>query len=143
MIKKLLLIVLSITSLIAEVDLSTAMLYKADITATQAYNMQQNGTLLIDTRTIREYRNLHAKGSINIPVFKEKNSKRVFNKNFVKKINSILNDNTNSKIILICRSGARTKLASNILAYNKFTNVYNVKSGFAYDWLKAKLPVEK
>ena len=119
------------------------MLYKADISAQQAYDMQQQGVLLIDTRTVREYKTLHPKGAINIPVFKEQNRQRVFNKQFAYEVYEALNKNQNKKVILICRSGSRTKLASNLLAYNKFTNVYNVKSGFQYDWIKVNLPVEK
>ncbi|KAB7884379.1 rhodanese-like domain-containing protein, partial [Poseidonibacter ostreae] len=51
--------------------------------------------------------------------------------------------NIHKKIILICRSGSRTKLASNLLAEQGFSNIYNVRYGFQYDWLKVKLPTEK
>lgn len=143
MIKKLLLTVIFMSSLFAEVDFRTAKLYKADINSKQAYKMQQTGILVVDVRTIKEYKTLHPKGAINIPVFYEKKGQRVFNKNFLNEIYIALNKNLNQSIILICRSGSRTKLASNLLANNEFTNVYNVKNGFAYDWLKVNLPTEK
>ena len=143
MIKKILLLVVFISTLFAQVDFRNANLYKADINSTQAYEMQQNGVLLIDVRTVKEYKTLHAKNSVNIPVFYEKNGQRVFNKSFLNQIYQVLNKKSNKKVILICRSGSRTKLASNLLAHNNFTNVYNVKDGFIYDWVKVKLPVEK
>lgn len=143
MVKKILFLTLFISYVWGEVDFRTATLYKADITANKAYELQKQGTLLIDTRTISEYKELHPKGSINIPVFYEKKGQRVFNQNFLYEVYNALNKNLDKEVILICRSGSRTKLASNLLAHNKFNNVYNVKEGFAYDWVKEKLPVEK
>lgn len=131
------------SALFAEVDFQNAMLYKGDIDSKQAYNMQQKGSLLIDVRTKREFINLRAKDSINIPVFYEQNGQRVFNRNFAQEIYDAVKQDLNKEIILICRSGSRTKLASNLLAYQGFKNVYNIKEGFAYDWKKVNLPTEK
>jgi len=131
------------TTLFAQVDFQNAMLYKADIDSKTAYEMQKNGVLLVDVRTKPEFKNSRAKNSINIPVFYAQNGKRVFNKSFLNEIYAALNQDLNKKIILICRSGSRTKLAANILAYQGFKNVYNIKTGFQYDWLKVKLPIEK
>lgn len=146
MIKKLLLIcTIFIGSLFAneQVDLRNAMLYKADIDSKTAYDMQQKGALLIDVRTKKEFNESRAKDSINIPVFYAKNGQRVFNKEFLSQVYNQANKNIKREVILICRSGSRTKLASNLLAYNGFTNIYNIKNGFAYDWSKTNLPVEK
>lgn len=144
MLKKLVFTFFIFTSaLFSQVDFQNAMLYKADIDSKTAYKMQQEGVLLIDVRTKREFKTLRAKKSINIPIFYEQKGKRVFNKNFLNEMYSILDKNINKKVILICRSGSRTKLASNLLAYQGFKNVYNVKYGFQYDWLKVKLPTEK
>ena len=144
--KLLLIILLMFTSLFVnakEVDFYNSMFYKADINSHKAYEMQQKGALLIDVRTKREFNTLRAKDSINIPLFYEKNKQRVFNKNFLTHIYLEAKKDVNKQIILICRSGSRTKLASNLLAYNGFTDIYNVKKGFEYDWSKTKLPVEK
>lgn len=143
MIRTFFLISLVFTSLFAQTDFRTAMLYKADISANKAYELQQKGILLIDTRTRKEYQTLHAKGAINIPVFNEQKGQRIFNKNFLNEIYAALKENLHEEVILICRSGSRTKLASNLLAHNHFTNVYNVKYGFQYDWIKQNLPVER
>lgn len=135
---------LTFTSLWAQPDLSKANLYKADIDSHTAYKMQQEeGVLIVDVRTKREYAYSHAKGSVNIPVFNEQFGQRVFNKNFVEQIDYALKGDMDKKVILICRTGSRTKFASNLLAYEGFSNVYNIKQGFAYDWSKTELPVEK
>ncbi|MGB6328384.1 MAG: rhodanese-like domain-containing protein [Halarcobacter sp.] len=131
------------SSLFAQVDFQKAMLYKADINSKTAYEMQKKGSLIIDVRTKREFQTLRAKDSINIPVFYEQKGKRVFNKNFAQEVYAALNGDLNKEAILICRSGSRTKLASNLLSFQGFKNVYNIKNGFAYDWTKVKLPVEK
>lgn len=131
------------SALFAEIDFQNAMLYKADINSSSAYKMQEKGSLLIDVRTKGEFQTLRAKDSINIPVFYAQNGQRVFNKNFAQEIYNASNGDLNKKIILICRSGSRTKLASNFLAYQGFKNIYNIKNGFAYDWQKVNLPTEK
>lgn len=131
------------TFLNAQINYNTAKLYKDDISSTQAYKMQQNGALLIDVRTKAEFKELRAKASINIPVFYAKNGKRVFNRNFLNEVYDLSNKNLSKEIILICRSGSRTVVASNILAQNGFTDIYNIKYGFKYDWEKIKLPTEK
>ncbi|MGA1931195.1 rhodanese-like domain-containing protein [Arcobacter sp. YIC-464] len=143
-IKVMLGILLSMTFLFSqEINYQTAKLYKDDISSKKAYEMQQNGALLIDVRTKAEFNESRAKDSYNIPIFYEKNKQRVFNKNFLKEIYLYSNKNLNRQIILICRSGSRTKLASNLLASQGFKNIYNVKYGFVYDWLKVNLPISK
>jgi rhodanese-related sulfurtransferase len=144
--KKTLLILVFVTlTLFAnnKIDYNTAKIYKDDISSTTAFTMQQEGALLIDVRTKSEFKELRAKGSINIPIFYAQKGQRVFNRNFLNEIYQVSNKNLDKKIILICRSGSRTKLASNLLAEQGFSNVYNVQQGFVYDWLKIKLPTEK
>lgn len=143
MMKKLVLLTLLVASLFAQVDLTKAMLYKADIDSKTAYQLQQKGVLLVDVRTKREFKFSHPKNALNIPIFFEKYGQRVLNKNFLNQIDYALGSDSDKPVILICRSGSRTKFASNILAQNGFTNVYNIKKGFSYDWIKVGLPVEK
>lgn len=142
--KKLLLgFILSFVVLFAQEDLTKASLYKADINSKTAFEMQQKGAILIDVRTKREFEFSHPKDAVNIPVFYEKFGQRVFNENFIEQIDYALKGNHDQEVILICRSGSRTKFAANILANDGFSNVYNIVSGFAYDWSKTDLPVEK
>lgn len=136
-------LLVTLSCLLAEVDLSSASLYKADINSQTAYEMQQKGAILIDVRTSREFEFSRPKDAINIPVFYEKAGQRVFNQDFVEQIDYALKGNHDKEVILICRSGSRTKFASNLLANEGFTNVYNIQQGFTYDWAKNNLPVEK
>lgn len=143
--KKLFILIFFISATLAnaQINYQTAKIYKEDISSNTAYTMQQDGGLLIDVRTKAEFNELRPKNSINIPIFNAKNGQRVFNKTFLNEIYEASNKNLNKKIILICRSGSRTKVASNLLAEQGFTNIYNVKTGFTYDWLRSKLPTEK
>lgn len=136
-------LILSLSCVFAEVDLSNASLYKADISSQTAYEMQQKGAILIDVRTPREFEFSRPKDAINIPVFFEKSGQRVFNQDFVEQIDYALKGNHDKEVILICRSGSRTKFASNLLANEGFSNVYNIQQGFTYDWAKNNLPTEK
>ena len=143
--KKYLFILIFITTALyanSQIDYRTAKIYKDDISSTTAFSMQQDGALLIDVRTKPEFKHLRAKGAINIPIFYAQKGKRVFNRNFLNEIYEISKKNVDKKIILICRSGSRTKLASNLLAEQGFTNIYNVQRGFQYDWLKVNLPTD-
>lgn len=120
-------------------------LYKADINAMQAYEMQKKGVLLVDVRTKREYAFSHPKDAVLVPVFFEKNGQRVYNNNFIEQVEYALGGDSDKPIMLICRSGSRTKYAANILADNGFGNVYNVVYGFATKggWLDSRLPIQK
>ncbi len=124
--------------------LSAASLYK-NIDSNEAYKLQQQGALLIDVRTKKEFQRLHAKGSVNIPIFEEKNGRREFNENFIAQIEYIAKDDYDKQIILICRSGARSAYAAEILGKSGFGSVYNVIKGFLMreGWLFYKLPTEK
>ncbi|MDY0328539.1 MAG: rhodanese-like domain-containing protein, partial [Arcobacteraceae bacterium] len=115
----------------------------ADITAIEAYKMQQNGVILVDTRTKKEYDFMHPKGAILIESYFEKDGQRVFNDDFVTQVEDLVSMNLSKEIVLICRSGSRSKKVATILAENGFSNIYNVKTGFVYDWIKEKLPIEK
>ncbi|NQY53381.1 MAG: rhodanese-like domain-containing protein [Campylobacteraceae bacterium] len=133
-----------ISSIFAQTDYYSAFLYKEDITAKKAYFLQTSeNVLIIDVRTKAEFKESRAKGSINIPLFKLIKKERIFNKNFLKEVFTVLNNDVNKKVILICRSGSRTKVASNLLAEQGFRNVYNVKKGFTYDWKINSLPITK
>ena len=137
-------ILFSISSVLLPIMLWALSLYQ-NIDSKEAYKLQHQGAVLIDVRTKKEFNRLHAKGAINIPVFFEKDKRREFNENFIAQIEYIINDDYNKPIILICRSGARSAYASEILGKNGFGKVYNVIHGFLMreGWLFYKLPVEK
>lgn len=139
MIKKVLILMLFTISCAFSQDTE----YKADITAREAYEMQKRGVILIDVRTKKEYDFMRPVNAILIESYFEIEGQRVFNENFVSQVEDLVKMDLSKEIILICRSGSRTKEVANLLAKNGFSNVYNVKNGFVYDWVKANLPTQK
>ncbi len=126
--------------LFAPYILTASILYD-NIDANKAYQKSKEGTVLIDVRTIKEYQSLHPKGAVNVPVYFEKNGERVLNEGFADAVEKSLDD-SDRPVIVICRTGSRTKDAAQILVDEGFSQVYNVTDGFANDWLKQDLPVE-
>lgn len=74
-------------------------------------------TILIDVRSIQEYKEYHIDGAICIPHYEIQNriEKEVTDKNAL--------------IIIYCQSGARSKNAMEILERKGYKNVYNIKNG--------------
>ncbi len=77
---------------------------------------------ILDVRTQEEYDAGHIKGSTLIPL-------QVIDK----RLNEIPKDR---KILVYCRTGHRSAQASEILANNGFTQVYNMKGGIT-GWTNA------
>ncbi len=90
-----------------------------DITITDAEQIIANtqDAVLIDVRSVQEYREYHIDGAICIPHFEIQNriEKEVTNKNTL--------------IIIYCQSGLRSKIAMEILLKKGYQNVYNIKNG--------------
>jgi len=147
---------------------SQELYYEDDISVKEAYEMQKKGAILIDVRTASEYIYAsHPVGAISIPIFeyrfnpkninlrvnfakKEINKANldaqklyeiipIENKNFLEDVKKVVKKLGNRAILIICRSGARSKYAANLLSKNGFNNVYNVEEGFL-GWKKEKLP---
>ncbi len=129
--------------------LAFAFSFKGDsfknIDAKEAYKLQQNGAVLIDVRTKKEFERGHAKGAIHIPIYEDKSGKAEFNQNFVAQVEYLVKDNYEKPIVLICRSGHRSATAAEILSKSGFSEVYNVLHGFLTPggWLYNKLPAER
>ncbi len=130
-------LILSVSALFAQQNL-----YKGDVNAKEAYKMQQNGTLIVDIRTQEEFDISRPKGAKHVP-FYTTFKPLTLNENFVNDIKEALGNDTSKEVILICRSGSRTKVAANMLAKEGFTNVYHVTRGFGLDWSRVDLPIEK
>lgn len=90
-----------------------------DITISEAEQIIANtpNAVLIDVRSVQEYREYHIDGAICIPHFEIQSriEKEVTNKS--------------SLIIIYCQSGLRSKLAMEILLKKGYQNVYNIKNG--------------
>jgi rhodanese-related sulfurtransferase len=74
--------------------------------------------LLIDVRTNDEHKEGHIIGSVLIPV--DQLEKRLCE----------INDFREKKVLVYCRSGARSNMAAGILKQNKFKKVFNLIGGF-------------
>ncbi|WP_281951044.1 rhodanese-like domain-containing protein [Nitrosophilus kaiyonis] len=144
--------------------------YEDDISPKEAYEMQKNGAILIDVRTPGEFIYAgHAIGAINIPIFyysfktkdiksrinfsklelkksKALDSHKMYeiipieNRNFLEDVKQVIKKFPNRALLIICRSGARSQYAANILAKNGINEVYNVEDGFIFGWKKSNLP---
>ncbi|MDD5159447.1 MAG: rhodanese-like domain-containing protein [Sulfuricurvum sp.] len=79
------------------------------------------------------------KGHIDIQ--KLYDAKEVFNKNFVTDVMSAMKMRHVDAVILVCRSGPRSKAAANLLAKEGIKS-YNLENGFMFGWKEAKLPFD-
>jgi len=102
-----------------------------DITPIEAREKIQKAknVLLLDVRTKEEFSEEHIKNALNIPV--QELEKRL----------DELKKYKNFEIIVYCRSGARSRRASEILVKNGFKFVYNLSGGII-EW-KKQFEVEK
>jgi len=83
---------------------------------------------IIDVRTKFEYKHGHIKNALNYKLGNEK---------------KIINDfGLNSKIILICKTGHRSRAAANRLVRSGYKNLYHLEGGMN-NWRKNKMPEEK
>ncbi|CUT02710.1 rhodanese-like domain-containing protein [Candidatus Chrysopegis kryptomonas] len=90
-----------------------------DITPVQAFEKlkKDKNVLLLDVRTREEFGAEHINGALNIPVQELENRLGELGKY------------KNFEIVVYCRSGNRSKRASEILVKNGFKKVYNLVGG--------------
>ncbi len=67
------------------------------------------------------------------------NPKETINKNFVSEVMKAMKLRNVSKVILVCRSGPRSKAAANMLA-KEGIEAYNLDDGFIFGWKEEKMP---
>ncbi|HEX5623171.1 MAG TPA: rhodanese-like domain-containing protein [Sulfuricurvum sp.] len=77
------------------------------------------------------------KGHVDIQ--KLYDAKEVMNKNFVNDVMRAMKLRNVDSVILVCRSGPRSKAAANILA-KEGIKAYNLDNGFMFGWKEAKMP---
>ena len=86
------------------------------------YTLQQmiredNTVILLDVRSMQEFKEGHLLGAINIPLGDLKNKA------------NLLISNHEQKVIVYCQMGGRSKKAINILYKMGFTNLYQLNGG--------------
>lgn len=89
-------------------------------TQIKAWNMIDDGALIVDVRTPGEFRSGHLPGAKLVPL-------NTINTNI-----TVLGSDKNRPIVVYCKSGSRSGRAESILKGAGFTNVYN---GGGYDSL--------
>ncbi|MFZ2969364.1 MAG: rhodanese-like domain-containing protein [Sulfuricurvum sp.] len=65
--------------------------------------------------------------------------KEVVNTNFVADVMKAMKLRKANSVILVCRSGPRSKAAANLLA-KEGIKAYNLEDGFMFGWKEAKMP---
>jgi rhodanese-related sulfurtransferase len=103
-----------------------------DLGSKTFYSMIQNekDIIILDVRTPQEYeKDGHIPNSILIPV--------QILPQYIKELEKF----KDKKVLVYCRSGNRSVLASKILEQNGFKKVYNLKYGII-DWKKQNFSVE-
>ena len=108
------------------------------ISPEEAYQLCQDDarTLLIDIRSSMEYLFVgHPVGAVHLPWIDE--PEWIINPHFAAEVRKLLLGGASSSdnddgvhIILICRSGKRSKEAGEVLLDAGLTNVYNIEQGF-------------
>jgi thioredoxin len=102
-----------------------------DVEATEfAKLIKTDNTVLLDVRTPNEYSESHIDGAILIPV-----------QQLEARLNELAGQK-NKQILIYCRSGNRSTVASKILIDAGFTSVVNLKSGIR-SWISTGLKVVK
>lgn len=92
--------------------------------------MNDKGTTLVDVREEKEYSEGHMPHTTNIPLGSLSNRSNELGKS------------KNKPVIVVCRSGNRSKKGAVALAKNGFEQVYSMNGGVAA-WQKDNLPLEK
>lgn len=94
----------------------------------------------IETRVkSAEYEIKNSKVKDHVATMKLYNPKEVFNKNFVSEVMKAMKLQGVDKVILVCRSGPRSKAAANMLAKEGIT-AYNLEDGFTFGWKEENMP---
>ena len=91
----------------------------------QQFKQAKQPHLLIDVRTPEEFASEHIKGAVNIPV-----------QVLPQRLQDVPKD---KPVVLICRSGNRTRMAAQILTQANYTNVYDL--GGLMHWKAAGMPM--
>jgi len=86
-------------------------------------NIIENGALIVDVRTLKEYKEGHIEGSLNIPLDE------------IGKAMSWLQKDVPT--VIVCASGARSATALEILKTNGYEKVYNGESWDNFGNIKA------
>lgn len=100
---------------------------------------QQQAAVLVDVRSTMEYEFVgHPPNALHIPLKEppDWNTQPEFVQKLITGLSNHIGSSerlTDTPLLMLCRSGARSKLAGELLIENGFTTVYNVLEGFEGD----------
>lgn len=106
--------------------LASQIAFAADIEVRQAFQLNQQGSLLLDVREVEEYAELHAPNAMLIPLGQ------------LSERQPELTKYKDKPILVVCRSGRRSAQAVQLLQQAGFTRVSNVSGGMIA-WERAGL----
>ena len=98
-----------------------------DVTPQEGQQRVQNGALLVDVREQNEYDEIHAQGAMLLPLSELESRSSELPKD--------------KELVMICRSGARSRQAGEYLMQNGYSQVVNLGGG-TVAWAEAGLPTE-
>lgn len=102
-----------------------------ELTAKEAKKLiEKEKPLILDVRTPNEYHQGHIKNSLLIPLHQLENRL------------SEIEKYKNKKILVYCRSGNRSTVASEILIQNRFKKLYNLRHGIT-GWVREGFEIQK
>jgi len=96
-----------------------------EVSPKEAQARMQHGAVLVDVREPNEYEEVHATGARLMPL-----------SSFEQSYADLPKD---AEIVMICRSGARSERAGQLLIDNGYSNVSNLKGG-TMAWVQDGLP---
>jgi len=103
----------------------------ADVSASDANRMLSSDSDIryLDVRTVAEFEDSHPAGAFNVPyLIVDAQGNRSVNPDFMRVVEA--NFSKDSKLIVGCKSGGRSKMAQGALNKAGFTNVVNMLGGF-------------
>ena len=123
------------------------------VSVSEAHQLQQNGSVYVDVRSQAEFEQGHAMGAVNVPLVDRDpgSGQMMANPDFVRVMQA--NFAPDSRLLIGCQVGGRSMRASQMLAAFGFTDVSNVRGGYAGmrdpmgrsvdpGWAETGLPVE-
>ena len=123
------------------------------VSVSEAHQLQQNGSVYVDVRSQAEFEQGHAMGAVYVPLVDRDpgSGQMMANPDFVRVMQA--NFAPDSRLLIGCQVGGRSMRASQMLAAFGFTDVSNVRGGYAGmrdpmgrsvdpGWAETGLPVE-
>lgn len=90
--------------------------------------MEKEGFCYLDVRTVEEFQQGHAKGSVNIPIFLKTPAGRQLNPEFIAAVQKKFP--ATAKLVIGCHSGGRSAKACELLEAQSYKNLFNIDGGF-------------